>query len=183
MDAAAASKMMTTLIASFSDNLFNFTHFSMNMWANAATFPELKMTDLFTDEGAQALDTIYGDKCIHPASDTLNFNFGANFKSLLKSEPTNLSAWTKDLIEGSVQPVKPVAPVVIYWGTKDVVVPPVMGQLYREQMCQMGANVTRVQLAGEQSHFTTPGAAKPLYVPWIEDRFAGKPLPDGCAAN
>ena len=87
------------------------------------------------------------------------------------------------MLRGSVPPVKPVAPVVIYWGTKDIVSPPVMGKLYREQMCRMGANVARVQLAGEQSHFTTPGASKPLYVPWIEDRFAGKPAADGCAPN
>jgi hypothetical protein len=174
---------MTTLIASFSDNIFNFTHFSMNMWAMPATFPELKMTDLFTEDGAKAVDEIYSKKCIHTALDTLNFNFGANFKSLLRSEPTNLGAWVKDMIQGSVQPGKPIAPVVIYWGTKDTVVPPVMGQVYRDEMCKLGGNVTRVQLPGEQNHFTTPGVAKPLYVAWIEARLAGKPAPDGCAGD
>lgn len=29
-------------------------------------------------------------------------------------------------------------------------------------------------------HFSTPGAAEPFYVPWIADRFAGKPVANGC---
>ena len=60
--------------------------------------------------------------------------------------------------------------------------PPVMGELYRAQMCKLGGNVARVELAGEQTHYTTPPVAEPLYVPWVKDRFAGKPAPDGCAA-
>jgi pimeloyl-ACP methyl ester carboxylesterase len=183
MDDATAAKTMTSLIEGFSDNLADYTHYAMTMWAMAATFPELKMADLFTDEGAKALDTIFLDKCVHTASDTIAFNFGANFRALSRRDPANLAGWARNLLRGSVPPVKPVAPVVIYWGTKDIVSPPVMGKLYREQMCRMGANVARVQLAGEQSHFTTPGASKPLYVPWIEDRFAGKPAADGCAPN
>jgi hypothetical protein len=55
-----------------------------------------------------------------------------------------------------------------------------MGQLYREQMCRQGANVTRIQLPGEQNHYTTPGMSLSQYVPWIQDRFAGRPAPDGC---
>lgn len=72
--------------------------------------------------------------------------------------------------------MKPPVPVIIFWGTRDTTVPPVMGELYQQQMCKLGASVTRVQLAGEQNHFTTPAAAEPLYVPWVADRFAGKPL-------
>jgi hypothetical protein len=72
---------------------------------------------------------------------------------------------------------------VIYWGTADKTVDPVMGKLYREQMCGLGGDVTRVQLEGEQSHFTTPIVATPLFLPWIADRFAGAPAPDGCAGG
>ena len=58
-----------------------------------------------------------------------------------------------------------------------------MGQLYREQMCKMGGNVTRVQLPGAQTHFTTPGVAEPLYTAWMIDRLQGRPVADGCAAG
>jgi hypothetical protein len=69
---------------------------------------------------------------------------------------------------------------VIYWGNKDTTNPPIMGKLYQEQMCQMGGNVNRIQLPGDQSHFTTPGASAPLYRAWIKERLAGKPASNNC---
>ncbi|SFK24875.1 alpha/beta fold hydrolase [Methylocapsa palsarum] len=180
LDAAGAAKMLEELVTNFSDNVFNFSHFAMLLWGTQAAYPDTRLTDIFTDEGAATFDKIASQKCMHPTSDTLNYTFGANFKTLLKPEVTNALAWSKAFVDGSVPPVKPVAPVIIYWGTADTVVPPVMGQLYRKQMCGLGANVTRVQLDGKQTHFSTPGAAAPLYLPWIADRFADRPIADGC---
>lgn len=182
-DEASAEKVIAGLTASFSDNVFNFTHFIMFMWATKAAFPDLKLTDLFTEDGATMIDAIVSQKCVHVTSDTLNYAVGADYKALLRAAPTNALAWSNALIKGSVDPVKPVAPVIIYWGTHDTVVPPVMGELYRKQMCGLGGNITRVQLAGEQTHFSTPGASAPLYVPWIQDRVAGKPIEDGCKSG
>ncbi len=182
-DEASASTIMQGLTASFSDNIFNFTHFVMFMWANQAAFPDLALTDLFTDDGAKLIDDVVSQKCVHVTSDTLNFAVGENYKSLLRPQPLNALAWAKALVAGSVAPVKPIAPVIIYWGTADTVVPPAMGAAYRQQMCGLGGNITRVQLDGAQTHFSTPGASAPLYVPWIEDRLAGKPLADGCKSG
>jgi pimeloyl-ACP methyl ester carboxylesterase len=176
-----AGKVLGELAATHSDTVFNFAHYAMVIWATAAAFPGLNLTDIFTDEGAAVLDTILSRKCMHAAADTLAHAYGAGFKSLVRPTSVNPSAWVDALIRGSVMPVKPVAPVIIYWGTKDVTNPPVMGKLYRDQMCKMGGNVERVQLAGEQDHYTTPPTAQPLYVPWVKDRFEGKPLADGCA--
>lgn len=181
-DEPTAQKLMAGLAESFGANVFNFTHFSMFAWGTSAAF-NLPLEDLFTAEGARALDTILLNKCMHTAADTVQFAYGADYKTLLKAPMTNAQAWANAFVKGSVSADKPVAPVIIYWGTKDTVVPPVMGEIYRAQKCKLGANVTRVQLAGEQTHFSTPGAAEPLYLPWIKDRFAGKPLPDGCAGG
>ncbi|MET0279247.1 MAG: alpha/beta fold hydrolase, partial [Pseudorhodoplanes sp.] len=183
LDAAAANALLQDLAKTFSDNVFNFTHFAMMMWAMAATFPEVELSDLFSAEGANGLNAIFSKKCMHAAADTMNFTFGEAYKSFLQQKPARPEQWVKALVEGSVAPVKPIAPVIIYWGTKDTVVPPAMGQLYREQMCGMGGNVSRVQLPGEQTHFSTPGAAKSMYVDWIADRFAGKQAADGCKPN
>lgn len=180
LDQANADKLLGSLVQGFSNNIFNFTHFAMSMWGTQAAFPNLKLTDIFTDQGAKVLDEILLNKCVHVAADTLNYSYADSYKTLLRDQPINSLAWAKALIKGSVTPVKPVAPVVIYWGTKDTVVPPVMGQLYQKQMCGLGGNVDRVQLAGEQTHFTTPEAASPLYIPWIKDRIASKPLAHAC---
>lgn len=180
LDDVAAQKALAGLAGTFSDGVFNFTHYAMSIWGTANGFPGLELTDIFTDEGAKAVDDILSKKCMHAAADTMNFTYGAGFKALMRDVPDNAPAWVSALVEGSVPDARPTAPVVIYWGTKDTAVPPVMGELYREQMCRLGANIARVQLPGEQSHYTTPGVAESLYVPWIQDRFAGKPAPDGC---
>ncbi|EEQ92882.1 alpha/beta fold hydrolase [Brucella sp. ZJ1_1] len=178
---ATSAAMLRGLVSSFSSNVFDFTHFAQNMWATQSAFPEkLKLTDIFTEDGAKLVDEVMMNKCIHVASDTLNYAVGDKFSAMLKATPTNTKAWADAMLAGSVPNAKPVAPVIIYWGTKDTVVPPVMGELYREQKCKMGGNIARVQLPGEQDHFSTPAASEPLYLPWIADRFAGKPAPDGC---
>jgi len=181
LDDAAAAKLVAGFEGEFSDNIFDFTHFAMNMWGMQAAFAELKLTDVFTAEGAADIDAVVSRKCIHVASDTFNFAYAASYKTLLQAKPANVRAWASAMIEGSVAPVKPVAPVILYWGTNDISVPPLMGKLYREKMCALGGNVERVQLSGEQNHFTTPGVAEPLYVPWIAARFAGTAPADGCA--
>lgn len=123
------------------------------------------------------------NKCVHGGSDSLTYRYGDQFAALLKPEVSNAKEWAKALVDSAGQNVKPVAPVIIFWGDKDTVVPPVMHKIYREQMCRIGGNVARVQLAGDKTHFETPGASQPLYLRWVADRLAGKPAPDGCAAE
>jgi pimeloyl-ACP methyl ester carboxylesterase len=180
LDDAAAQKALAGLAGTFSDSVFNFTHYAMSIWGTANGYPGLKPADIFTEDGAKSVEEILSKKCMHAAADTMNFAYGAGFRALMRDQPANASAWISALVDGSVPDVKPAAPVIIFWGTKDTAVPPVMGQLYREQMCRLGANVARVQLPGEQSHYTTPGVAESQYVAWLQDRFAGKPAPDGC---
>lgn len=180
-DEASAQKMMNGLLGMFSKTVFDFSHFSMAMWGLQAANPQLKLSDIFTEQGVQVVDKVFGNKCMHPAADTVSYNFGDNYKSLLKANLSNQLAWAQAILKGSNPPIKPIAPVVLYWGTADVTNPPIMGKLYQEQMCKLGGNVERVQLPGAQTHFTTPGTAKPLYEAWIKDRLAGKPASNNCA--
>ncbi len=179
-DEVGAQKVMDGFLNMFSETVFDFSHFSMAMWGLQAANPKLKLTDLYTEEGAKIVQEVFGNKCMHPAADTVSYGYGDQYKSLLKTQRTNELEWVSTILKGSVAPVKPVAPVVIYWGTKDVTNPPIMGKLYQEQMCQLGGNVDRVQLPGEQTHFTTPGTSAPLYRDWIKDRLAGKPAMNNC---
>ena len=179
-DQASADKYIGGLIQAFSGDVMGFAHLSMTLWALPNGFSDLKLEDIFTSEGAKAINAIYTGKCIHAAVDTINYNFGSTYKSLMNPTPKNSLAWAKAIYESGVKKVKPVAPVTIYWGTKDTAVPPFMGKLYQEQMCKLGANVARTQLQGEQTHYTTPPVSEPLFAPWVEDRFAGKHTPNGC---
>lgn len=183
LDQATADKYLQGSQKMFLDNVFNFTHATMYYWGTQAAFSNLKLSDLFTDEGVKVANDIYSNKCMHAASDTFNFNYGANFASLLKPTPTNTLAWAQAMLKGGVPVVKPIAPVQIYFGSKDTAVPPMMHKLYQDQVCKLGGNVGRMQLPGEQSHFTTPGSSKPFYLSWVKDRVAGKPLENACPKN
>jgi pimeloyl-ACP methyl ester carboxylesterase len=178
-DEAAAGKMYQALTAAFDDNVFNFAHLAMSLWAMEGTFPGLKLTDLFTVDGARIIDEIQSKKCMHAGADTYNFNLGTSYKDIFKPQPANVRAWVQGLFDGSIPADKPIAPLQIYWGDKDTVVPPVQGEIYRQQKCAIGANIERIELPG-QSHFTTPPAAQPMYTQWVKDRFDGKPLADAC---
>ena len=182
-DQATADKYFQDSQKMFLDNIFNFTHATMFYWGTQAAFPNLKLSDIFTDEGAKVANEIYSNKCMHTASDTFNFNYGASYATLLKQKPVNTVAWAEAMLKGGVPVVKPIAPIQIYFGTKDTAVPPMMHKLYQEQACKLGGNVGRMQLPGEQSHFTTPGSSKPFYVSWVKDRLAGKPLANACPQN
>ena len=175
-----ATKYLKQLNAQFSNNIFNFTHYIQNLWGMVAAFPQLKLTDMFTNDGAKAVNTILERKCMHVATDTFKYTYGKNYNSLLRPDIKNAAAWFAAYKQGGVMPVKPMAPVIVYFGTDDTTLPPIMGKLYAEQMCQLGGNITRVQLPGNQTHFSTPGVAEPFYVKWVADRFAGKPVVNGC---
>lgn len=178
-----ATMYLQKLSTIFSANVFNFTHYVQNLWGMVAAFPELKLDDVLTPEGVNVVNDVMQRKCMHVASDTINFAYSKTYKTLLKKNINNALAWVESNKKSSVPPVKPMAPVIIYWGTDDTTVPPLMGKLYYEQMCKLGGNITRVQLPGKQSHFTTPGSAEPFYVKWIADRFAGVEAENGCKAS
>ncbi len=179
-DEASAETALTGMESMFSNSVFNWSHLAMNLWALPTAFSNLQLTDVFTPDGARAVNRIMTGKCIHALADTLNYNYGSTYKALMQPKATHALAWVKALVASSVPAVRPVAPVIIYYGRDDVTVPPVMGQLYRDQMCKIGGNVARVELAGAQTHYTTPPVSEPLYAPWVEERFAGKPAPNGC---
>jgi len=181
---ASAAAMISGVAKSLSNSVNNFNHVVMTLWGVQATHPDrLKLTDMFTAEGAAFVEEVLSRKCVHAAADTLHYSYGDSFTQLLRPDPVNAKDWAETLVASAGPDVKPMAPVIIYWGTKDTVAPPFMHKLYRERMCKLGGNVARVQLAGDKTHFATPGASEPLYLPWIADRLAGKPAPDGCAAE
>jgi pimeloyl-ACP methyl ester carboxylesterase len=179
-DEVGATKLINEFTQENVPNVFLFAHYVMGLWGTQAAYPNLKLTDILTDEGAAFVDKLSNNKCVHVMADSFNYAYGDQYKSLLKPSASNSLPWIKAFIDGSVKPVKPEAPVVIYWGTKDTAVPPIEHELYQKQMCAMGANIGRIQLPGEQTHFATPGVSAPMYLEWVKDRIAGKPLANAC---
>jgi pimeloyl-ACP methyl ester carboxylesterase len=174
-----AVKLIQALNKQFSNNVFNFTHLAMMYWGLAAAEPGLSVSDLFTPEATTQMNSIMRRKCIHELSASFSYSYGDGFGKLLKVSPTNALAWVKALQRQSPG-LKPMAPVVIYWGNNDTVVPPVMHQLYFQAACKQGAVMSRIELPGNNTHFSTPAASEPFYLSWMDDRFNGKPVINGC---
>lgn len=181
LDQATADKYINDTLKSYVHNIFDFTHATMFFYALPSAFPNLKLTDIFTDDGVKVLTEIYSNKCMHPASDTMNYNIGSSYNSLLKPQFTNTMAWAQAVLKTSPAYEKLIAPVQIYYGAADTVNNPAMGQFFQEQMCKRGANVGRMELPGAKTgHFDEPPVSQQFFLPWIKDRFDGKPLANAC---
>jgi len=176
---ATAQAYLTTLNKQFAGNVFNFAHLAMMYWGLAAAQSELKLSDLFTPQAVGQIDGIMQRKCMHELSASFSYSYGSTYAAMLKDKPSNALAWVQGIRKLSPS-LKPMAPVVIYWGNNDTVVPPVMHKLYFEAACKQGAVISRNELPGNNTHFSTPAASEPFYVPWILDRFAGKAVVNGC---
>lgn len=172
-------KAMNELVAPLSKNIFMWGHVAAMMYGTQTAYSEkLKLTDWFTPEGAQVFDQLSNNKCFHVLSDSLSYGYGNNYTSLSRSVPVNTRAWIEALIDGGIPNVKPIAPILMYRGTKDAVPKP-MVDLYQAQTCNLGGNVQHIELDGA-THFTSPIEAQKTFLPWIKDRFAGKPLANAC---
>lgn len=80
------------------------------------------------------LTEIYSNKCMHVTSDTMNFNIGSKYNSLLKSQFTNTMAWAQAILKTSPAYEKLIAPVQIYYGAADTVNNPAIGKFFQAQM-------------------------------------------------
>jgi len=174
-----AVQALQALKTQMGGNVFNFTHLTQLYWGLAAAQPGLNLSDLFTPDAVANINGIMGRKCMHELSASFSYSYGSTYQTMLKATPSNALAWI-NAVKKLSPALKPMAPVVIYWGNNDTVVPPVMHKLYFEAACKQGAVISRNELPGNNTHFSTPAAAEPYYVQWIADRFAGKPLMNGC---
>jgi pimeloyl-ACP methyl ester carboxylesterase len=180
--AAEADRKLAAFTRLLSGSQASLTHLSMFYWGLVAGNPGLNLRDVFSTKDLSTISTLMRNKCVHELGSSYSYTYGNNLVGIFKPNPSNALAWTRAINKGLVASIRPVAPVLMTWGNRDTVVPPVMHEVYAKQACANGAKITRVELSGDNTHFSTPTASEPLYLPWIADRFAGKPAGDNCAA-
>lgn len=160
----------------------SLTHLSMFQWGMVAGTPGLRLSDVITSRDLPTISTLMRNKCVHELGGSCSYTYGSNLVGIFKPRPSNALAWTQAISRDLVASDQPLAPVLITWGNRDTVVPPVMHQVYAKAACSKGAQITRVELSGNNTHFTTPTASESLYLPWIADRFAGKAATNTCGS-
>jgi hypothetical protein len=133
------------------------------------------LSEVLTKQATQLLPVL-SKGCFNYLEKTLD---KYSLKQLVKTDPFNVSAWHKLLVENDPASfTKPSpAPLLIIQGGSDEQIPVASTQLLAQQLCGIGQTLQRWIYPG-QSH---AGVIKPSMgdmVHWIADRFANQPAPD-----
>ena len=142
----------------------------------AAAYPELPLADVLNARGRQVIDQIRG-ACVAEIALVAPFT---RLNSLTTQPDVILDPlWQKRLKENTLGAVKPAAPVYLYHGTLDELIPFSVGQKLRSQWCSLGADVqwTALPLLG---HVAAVSAWGSNALNWLGDRFAGKVTRPNC---
>jgi pimeloyl-ACP methyl ester carboxylesterase len=102
--------------------------------------------------------------------------FGQTF---FETDPSVQAEWRAVTAEQSVPPMPADMPVYVAQGTADEVVLPGANALLQEQWCAAGSTLTMLWMGGI-GHMAAATTAGPDVVPWIADRFAGRPAGRTC---
>jgi len=159
------------------------TSYAVESWA--AVYPGLALDDI-VHVGARAATKQLSRQCATPDAlqeladlpDVLALK--ARF---LSANPEDVPGWNTHLSENSPSLTHAIPePVLISQGEIDTLVRPDVTQSYFDAQCKAGAQVELDAYPGI-GHFDIRPVAPPHILPWIEDRFAGEPVAQGCATK
>ncbi len=102
--------------------------------------------------------------------------FGQTF---FEADPSAQPQWRAVTEEQSVPPMPAGMPVYVAQGTADEVVLPGPNALLQDRWCAAGSTLTMLWMGGI-GHVAAATTAGPDVVPWIADRFAGRPAGRTC---
>ncbi|MQA26004.1 MAG: lipase [Micromonosporaceae bacterium] len=141
-----------------------------------AAYPELNLDSYLTAAGKAAVADIKDD-CVAEATSKYAFRRIADYTT---TDPTRTEAWkarfNANRLGGAA---KPSAPVYLYHGLADELVPYDQAAQLRKEWCGNGADVEWTTYPGE--HVTAYIEAVPLAVEWMRGRFAGQDAPNNCS--
>ncbi|KOV85379.1 lipase family protein [Nocardia sp. NRRL S-836] len=142
----------------------------------ASAYPELPLADVLTARGKQVVDRIRSS-CV--AEIALVAPFTRLDALTTRPDVIRDPLWQKRLRENTLGSVKPAAPVYLYHGTLDELIPFSVGQELRSRWCSLGADVqwTPLPLAG---HIAAVSAWGTNAMSWLGDRFAGRVTRPNC---
>jgi pimeloyl-ACP methyl ester carboxylesterase len=146
---------------------------------NAAAYPELEPSDVLTPAGLEAYQGAL-TQCINHLAYVIENNFATpdDLGALFVAAPTPAD-WQKRFNENTAGNQATVAPLLVMQGLQDTVINPNGTTQYVARACAFDQPVQYTQYP-TATHQTVPLQAKPEYIPWIADRFAGRPAPSNC---
>ncbi|WP_443732552.1 lipase family protein [Streptomyces marispadix] len=147
----------------------------MSAIGHDAAFPELGLDGYLNDEGKR-ITQIMKDGCLAEASEA-----GANksVEDVTTKDPNDQPDWQQRLAEDKLGTKAPGAPVYLYHGEADEIIPYDVGKQLRADWCAKGNTVewTSFPLA---PHAGTAILASIPAMNWLSDRFKGEPTQGDC---
>ena len=144
-------------------------------WPNAS--PGTPLQGVLSRAGLENYQRL-ADECVKPAGleGAARDQFGQTFFAI---DPTTQAQWSALAKSESVPPMSAAMPVFMAQGTADEVVLPGPNALLQDQWCAAGSTITVLWMGGI-GHMAAATTAGPDVVPWIADRFAGRPAGRTC---
>ncbi|RSD20845.1 lipase family protein [Amycolatopsis eburnea] len=138
-----------------------------------AAYPELDLPAYLNDRG-RTLYTTQQDACVDAV---FGYAFG-HIADYTTANPLATAKWQARLAENKLGARPPKAPVFLFHGSGDEIIPLSQAQTLRSQYCAAGVPVTWGTYLGE--HVTTLAFSAGDVVGYLADRFAGKPARSNC---
>ncbi|HEX8869829.1 MAG TPA: lipase family protein [Lentzea sp.] len=142
----------------------------------ASAYSELPLSSVLNARGKQVVEQIR-NSCVAEIALVAPFTR----IDALTTRPNVMQdpLWQNRLKENTLGSVRPAAPVYLYHGTVDELIPFSVGQKLRSQWCGLGADVqwTALPLLG---HVAAVSAWGSNALNWLGDRFAGKATRPNC---
>ncbi|MFE9539181.1 lipase family protein [Streptomyces sp. NPDC006691] len=140
-----------------------------------AAFPELNLNSYLNPAG-KALVDYFKNNCV--AVDTTVGSF-KHITDMTVKNPLQQPDWQARLAESKLGTHRPDAPVYLYHGTIDELIPYAVGQQLRSDWCAKGTNVEwhALPLLGHIGGVTVGGIPA---ANWLADRFAGRSTHPNC---
>ena len=144
-----------------------------------AAYPELDPATVLTPAGLEAFNGAL-TQCVNHLAYVIENNYATpeDLKALFVAAPTPAD-WQQRLNENTPGFAAAKAPQLVMQGLQDTVINPNSTTNYVQRACAFGQPIQYTQYP-TATHQTVPLQAKPEYIPWIADRFAGKPAPTNC---
>ena len=163
-------------VAAYNDGKAGFSLVAGAAVGYAAAYPDLPFANVLNAKGREVVQKVETSCIVELA---LADPFGRLNDLTTVSDMIKDPRWQTRLAENELGTHKPDAPVLLYHGTLDELIPFQVGQELRTRLCALGASVQwqPVPLAGHIVAVSVYGTAA---LNWLGDRFDGKAPTPNC---
>jgi pimeloyl-ACP methyl ester carboxylesterase len=163
-------------VARFNDGNLGFSLVLAAAVGHAAAYPDVPFETILNDLGRQTVPRV-AEACTVELATIAPLRRLSEFVTV--PDPLADPRWQARLTENQAGQHAPTAPVFLYHGTLDELIPLPVGQELRASYCDLGVNV-RWQTIPLAEHIIGVSVGGPVAMTWLGDRFAGRPATSNC---